>query len=291
MFGWREPFTYLDCGACHSLQLRDVPADLARFYPPGYYSLHSPDSLVHAPSPARAAVARLLTLPGFGPVTLRLRERYPFLRWAALGRIGLGSAILDVGCGAGVLLRRFRRWGYRNLTGIDPFMANELDEPGLQLRQLELSALNGHYDLVMLHHVLEHLPDPVTSLRAAAARLAPRGRLLVRLPLAAGPLPREYGANWFNLDAPRHLVIPSREGLRHCFAAAGLRLVYEEYDSSPLTIFYSNAYQRNIAMHEASPIEQVPADPTAQRRIARLNAAREGDYGVFVLEAGTAAAL
>ncbi len=285
MFGMREPFTYLECADCGSLQISEIPRDLARFYPPDYYSMQVAAATVHTPSHTRALAARLLTLPGGRWLATTLRDRYPFLYWAGLGQINQQASILDVGCGAGTLLRRLRRWGYRNLTGLDPYLDAELHEPGFDLYRRELADLPGQFDLVMLHHVLEHLANPRAALQQAVARLAPGGRLLVRLPLAAGPLPREYGADWFNLDAPRHLVIPSRRGLLQCFDRAGLRLVHEEYDSTPLTIFYSEGYRRNVAMRESLPPEAVPDDPAARRRIAHLNAAKEGDYGLFVLMA------
>ena len=41
MFGTRESFTYLQCGGCGTVQLLDVPADLAPHYPPDYYSFNT----------------------------------------------------------------------------------------------------------------------------------------------------------------------------------------------------------------------------------------------------------
>ncbi len=283
MFGWREPFAYLECPACRSLQIEEVPADLGRFYPPDYYSQKVPALVVHRPSSPRTAAAWFLTLPGFTPLTRRLQERYPFLHWARLGGITQQSAVLDVGCGAGVHLRRLRRWGFRNLTGIDPFLQNELREPGLQLLRLDLTEVTHIFDLVMLHHVLEHLPDPRPALRQAASRLKPGGRLLVRLPLADTPLAREYGANWLNLDAPRHLVIPSRRALLEIFTETGLRLVHEEYDSNERTIHYSECYRRDVAMHETFAPEAVPPNPAARRRVEQMNREGTGDCGVFGL--------
>ena len=38
MFGLRDQFLYGECESCHSLQLLDLPTDMSRYYPPGYYS-------------------------------------------------------------------------------------------------------------------------------------------------------------------------------------------------------------------------------------------------------------
>ena len=34
MFGFKDRFEYLECGRCGCLQLKDVPSDLSRYYPP-----------------------------------------------------------------------------------------------------------------------------------------------------------------------------------------------------------------------------------------------------------------
>src|SRR5258706_6223401 len=38
MYGTREQFAYFECCECGCLQIEDIPEDLSRFYPPGYYS-------------------------------------------------------------------------------------------------------------------------------------------------------------------------------------------------------------------------------------------------------------
>jgi hypothetical protein len=38
MFGTPGPYLYYECHNCGSLQIAEVPADLARHYPPAYYS-------------------------------------------------------------------------------------------------------------------------------------------------------------------------------------------------------------------------------------------------------------
>ena len=51
-----------------------------------------------------------------------------------------------------------------------------------------LNALNpaARFDLIVLHHVLEHLPDPMQTLRDCARHLAPQGRLVLEVPNLGG---------------------------------------------------------------------------------------------------------
>ena len=284
LFGRRDQFVYAECAACASLQIREVPANLADYYPTDYYSYDLPESVQKPPEFFRRLASWLITaLPGCTPLTRRLALRYPFLHWARLGAIGHRDAVLDVGCGAGVELHRMRRWGYSNLTGIDPYMRKESREPELILSRATLDEIDGRFALIMMNHVLEHLPDPGAALRAARDRLQPGGRILVRLPIAGSPLARAFGADWFALDPPRHLVIPSRAGFLKLSANNGLVIRHEEYDSTELSILYSECYRKNIPVKEA-PKPGTPADrKRALRRIKRMNARGEGDCGLFVL--------
>lgn len=286
MFGWREPFQYRECTRCHSLHIAEVPVDLGRFYPEDYYAFGAPRKaqssvpwlrravsawLVRSPDPLAAALVRAKV------------DKYPFFSWVRLGGVGPGDAILDVGCGSGSHLERMRRWGFQKLYGVDPYTTNERDEPGLQIRRMELAQVTGSFALIMLHHVLEHVADPAATLTLVRERLQAGGRALVRLPVAGSPLHREYGADWFNLDAPRHLVIPSVEGMGHLARRAGLRLVHTSFDTTDTAYWMSDYYRRNVPMKQAA----LPEESIRKRLRAVANSANrrgEGDQGIFVLE-------
>ncbi len=103
-------------------------------------------------------------------------------------RVGLAEACcLDVGCGAGLLSEALARAGAR-VTGID--LAEEsLDvarlhriESGLEdIRYLRSTAEDlatteaGRYDVVTCLEVLEHVPDPASTVAACARLLRPGG--------------------------------------------------------------------------------------------------------------------
>src|SRR5689334_15160240 len=35
--GWRDEFDYFQCAACDCLQIAEIPQDIHRYYPPGYF--------------------------------------------------------------------------------------------------------------------------------------------------------------------------------------------------------------------------------------------------------------
>lgn len=287
MFGWRHPCRYAECTACGTLQLVDVPERLADYYPSDYYSLAAPTKPARKGNVARAWFCRWLTTSRSalaGAVTRRLAAKYPFVHWARLCDASLGDAFLDVGCGSGGLLYRMRRWGFSNLAGVDPFTNNPLDVPGLKIEKCELADMSGRFDAIMLHHVLEHVPDPIAMLVQARERLNHGGRVLVRIPVAGSYVARTYGADWFNLDAPRHLVIPSRRGLEAIAQGAGLVVAHTEFDSTKISFLMSEQYRRDMPMH-GPKLSFMKTDEERYAASAKaLNASGDGDLGVFVLK-------
>lgn len=72
-------------------------------------------------------------------------------------------------------------------------------------------ALAGSYDVVSMHHYLEHTIDPYAELDAAARVLSPGGHLLIEVPDPEWPLGRLAGRWWHCWFQPQHLhLIPVR---------------------------------------------------------------------------------
>jgi SAM-dependent methyltransferase len=289
LLGTRDPFVYAECGQCLSVQLVDHPSDLGAYYPDHYYSFQPGPRDGEEPRWTKKALAGFLVgcpLPGAGVAAALLKESHPLGHWARISGARRSDAILDVGCGHGTLLRRMRRWGFTNLSGIDPGAREELRLPGLTIRRAQLADIDAQFDLIMLHHVLEHVPDPAAMLRLAAGRLGPGGRILVRLPLAASYAARQYGGHWFALDPPRHLAIPSRRGFDHLVRRAGLTVRHHEFDGTALTFEMSELYRRDVPFIAVPDIEARVAASPFRALVRRLNRTGEADTGVFVLTPG-----
>ena len=107
------------------------------------------------------------------------------LDWIANRAPLAGKAVLDVGCGGGILSEAMARLG-AGVTGID------LSEKALKVAQLHLlegrlavqyelesaeslaGSCAGQFDVVTCMELLEHVPDPASTV-AACARLAKPG--------------------------------------------------------------------------------------------------------------------
>jgi len=132
--------------------------------------------------------------------------------------------VLDVGAGSGALLGELHRWGFRNVSGCDPYLEADVSvAPGVVVQAVALAEVQrGDFGAIIFHQSLEHADDPLTMLQIARTMLSRDGaRVVVALPMAQGPVWHEYRDNWVALDAPVHRFIPTLEGLQKLAARAG----------------------------------------------------------------------
>jgi len=201
--------------------------------------------------------------------------------------------ILDVGCGQGQLLSLLHRAGFRRLLGIDPYLSNDVEVfPGLHVRKQVIRNLNETFDLIMLHHVFEHLDDGLDMLRSCRERLASAGSILLRLPTVESVAWERYRENWVQLDAPRHLFLHTRESLRLLAEQAELRIRECWCDSTEFQFWASELYQRGVPHTDAHGRVTQPQDhfspvelATFRREAEAANRANRGDQMAVLLTA------
>jgi SAM-dependent methyltransferase len=109
----------------------------------------------------------------------------------------------------------------------DPRAAAVARSRGLEVYEgtLEESHLpEDAFDAVTMHHVIEHVSDPIATVRSCRRVLRPGGRLVVVTPNLYSLLHRRFRACWRGLEPPRHLYVFSPEALTRCVQRAGLRV-------------------------------------------------------------------
>jgi SAM-dependent methyltransferase len=210
LVGRAGAFPVARCRGCGLvfLQPRPAPETLATHYPDTYYPLDE------EPSTEARTVAEGL-----------LRRVNDWLR--ASGRGGSTARLLDVGCGTGLFLHLAQASGMQG-QGIElsaSAVRYARTRYGLDVHEGTLESADlptDAFDVVVMWHVLEHLPDPVASLQRVTRLLAPGGLLLIAVPNFASVEARVFGRRWYSLDAPRHLYQFTPESLRAVLAIAGL---------------------------------------------------------------------
>lgn len=290
-FGTRERFDYFECSHCGSVQIAAVPADMARHYPPGYYSFNpakpKPTSSVERYFRRMRTDAWLGNRDGIGGLLARLSKRRPrYLDWFDGLALCPDSRVIDVGCGNGDLLLKLQRDGFEYLRGLDPYIAANIDYGnGVTVRKRGLAEDDECYDLIMLHHSFEHMTAPRSVMAQIAGHLAPGGHALIRLPIAGGYAWRTYREHWFALDPPRHLFLPTVRAMHLLAASAGLEIRRVFFDSDFGQFVASEGYADDIPMVEQVRRPQRGAVELSRlRRLAdELNERGDGDCAGFVL--------
>ena len=172
--------------------------------------------------------------------------------------------------------------GYQNLTGVDPYLEDDRQERNVTLLKRTIHELEGTWDLIMLHHTLEHIPDQLATLTSVARLLSGDGRCLVRIPLVSSYAWEHYRENWVQLDAPRHLFLHSSHSIRLVAEQAGLWLLEVQFDSTELQFTGSELYAQDVPLIDREG-RFSPAEVLAYRKRAeRLNVEGRGDQAAFL---------
>jgi len=195
------------CASCGSA-VTDGGPPAADAYETGQYALSRPR--------LEGPVAALQRFAALQPVR--------FLKRAGLAP---GARVLDVGAGPGRLVRALNEAGF-DAAGIEPSkrsvaLAHQANAPVVR-RELS-DHTDAHLDAAVMWHVLEHLDDPPTALATLRGWLKPGGLLLVGVPNLASLQAEIAGESWLHLDAPRHRVHFTADGLRRLLVRSGFDVV------------------------------------------------------------------
>lgn len=254
MYGSGETFEYMQCSSCKCIQLLDIPGDMKKYYPEDYSSFivrSGKSTWLHNLLRKRAAaycigtgkdlIGRLL----FAVFGAGFAEKFAGMK------IPFDAKIMDVGTGKGQNLLSLHRYGFSNLSGIDPFIERDIEYPqGIKVNKTDIYGIDETYDLVMLNHVLEHMDEQKKVVQKLSELINDEGLVLIRIPVNDCYSCRKYGIHWVAYDAPRHFYIHSAHSLIKLFRDHGFDLVKLSYDSSEYQFWASEQYQRGIPLHD-----------------------------------------
>lgn len=248
MFGMGGEFNYSECLNCGSLQLENIPEGLSSYYShPDYYSF---GKLVESGLIFRILKAiRLRTFLLTGNPQLAPSYGY----WLIKIHPGFGAKIADVGCGNGQLLYELFASGYSDLHGFDPFIEKtERINSSLQLNKQKLEETDLKFDLIMMHHAFEHMESSEQILETCFEKLNSGGKLLIRTPVTDGEVWKSKRELWVQLDAPRHLIIPSISGFKTLSEKTGFKLDEVEFDSTGIQFWGTTLYEKGLPLDQGT---------------------------------------
>lgn len=284
MFGFRDEFEYFICANCGCLQIAAIPNNMDKYYPGDSYYSFTKDKV-------KASMFRKwlrkkywhyeLHKQGFIGYLINLvmpTNRVPI---CALCNMTEDMFILDIGCGTGSLLKQMAAIGYKNLIGIDKYIPQSIFCDGVNLIKGEVEDISREFDIIMVHHSLEHMPNQHSIMRSIKKLLTPNGKVVIRIPVI-GEAFYLFKENWVNLDAPRHFYLHTVSSFKYLAEQNGFKIVNTIFDSSELQFIRSINYTKGTPL-----IKQLPPSKKEIKRFRQkakeLNLNKRGDNVCFIL--------
>ena len=217
-FGFSSKGSYrrevLRCGLCgHFISIHDM--DTGSLYTGDYVSSTYADD-----DGVRRSFERVMALePGQSDNVGRIRRVLAFAGRELECAEG-PPTVLDVGSGLCVFLHGMKAAGW-DCTALDPDARSARHaREVVGVRAVCGDFMDGHdfgrFDLVTFNKVLEHVPDPVAMLTAAADHLKPGGFVYLEVPDGEGAIRDGWGREEFFIDHP------------HIFSAASVALMAQQ---------------------------------------------------------------
>jgi len=157
-----------------------------------------------------------------------------FREWAEGRIMWLNSSekgrLLDIGCGSGKFLCRMKGYGW-NVIGIDPDphavkLAKERFGVETYRGALEeMSFRPDTFDVITMNHVLEHLPDPLATLKKCKELLKHNGKLIIATPNIDSLGRKIFKSCWKGWDIPRHLFLFSPILLKNFLTKTDFKII------------------------------------------------------------------
>lgn len=137
--------------------------------------------------------------------------------------------LLDIGCFAGFFMDTARQGGWE-VFGVEPSAwASAYGREKLNLNIIsgtleDASFPKGHFDLILMWDVLEHIDDPKKTIAACAGLLKDKGLLAINTPDFGSIFSRLLKESFWFIERT-HLYYFTAESLKRLLCASGLELI------------------------------------------------------------------
>lgn len=140
-----------------------------------------------------------------------------------------GSRLLEVGCGLGHLVGQLEPHFETCAVDINPWALRDARKvaphtPLLVASAEELPYAAGAFGVILIKHIVEHLPNPEKAITELARLLEPGGLFILATPNLASLLKPLKGDRWIGYQDPTHIALKPPEEWLSLITGAGLTL-------------------------------------------------------------------
>lgn len=241
LLGLHGEFTIVQCRSCGLRFTNPRPSinELGYYYPDNYGPF---DAHLMKPDSQNGTLWKNLKAglkqSSLGPFLKKISDSLFDSKVTFVPNLPEGAKVLELGCATGGFLNSLRTKGWE-LYGVEPaeapatYARQELDLNIFCGTLEEASFPSNYFDAIFAWHVVEHLSNPMATMKEMNRILKSDGCLAFSIPNAGSWEFYLFRDRWYGLDLPRHLF--------H-FTLTSIKNAIEKADFRVQKVFY----QRNI---------------------------------------------
>ncbi len=137
--------------------------------------------------------------------------------------------LLDVGCGPGWILSALGNEWEKHGIEVSQFASKHASQFGKIHNGVLEDFAGSNFDVVVMNHVIEHIPNPIDAIKRVHNLLKKGGTLILGTPDFDSGAARRYGSNFRLLHDPTHVSLFSADSMHRCLRDHGFKIKYVEY--------------------------------------------------------------
>jgi SAM-dependent methyltransferase len=166
--------------------------------------------------------------------------------------------VLEIGSSLGLNLREFQKLGW-DVLGVEPdkhaarYAVTELGIPTLNAILEDAALPSASVDVVVMLHVIEHVADPMRTLREIFRVLKPGGHLVLETPRYDTLMFKVLGRRERSLSCDGHIYFFTQSSLNKCTESAGFKTV--DFQSVGRSLTFTRLVYNVGVMTRSAPLK------------------------------------